>query len=266
VATPILRYRRGWRVYDWALIDSDHPDHQYLICRFINDGELAFYHCYNPHHAGSGQLVGVAGARWPIEECFGSGKKRSRTRPLPSPHLGRLAPTYYPRRARPHLPRHHRTHHQKRGDSTLNSQTNTTTNPANRPNKKLRHPSTDALSFSRPMVSAGDEVSVNLLAGCAAAGDVGLWPASRLFSLSYGGGRLRAWHKGTTSTTFCRSDDPKRLVLSGTLPATYQCESLVWDGQVFMLSPVWAAKNASMSAASATARLVARAPWPTSSS
>jgi hypothetical protein len=36
-------------------------------------------------------------------------------------------------------------------------------------------------------------------------------PASRLFSLSYGGGRIRAWHTGTTSTTFCRSDDPKRL-------------------------------------------------------
>jgi DNA polymerase I-like protein with 3'-5' exonuclease and polymerase domains len=36
-------------------------------------------------------------------------------------------------------------------------------------------------------------------------------PASRLCSLSDGGGRLRAWHTGATSTTFCRSDDPKRL-------------------------------------------------------
>jgi SRSO17 transposase len=65
---------KGFRVYDWALIDSDHPDHQYLIRRSIDDGELAFYHCHNPHHAGFGELVWVAGARWPIEECFGSSK------------------------------------------------------------------------------------------------------------------------------------------------------------------------------------------------
>jgi hypothetical protein len=31
-----------------------------------------------------------------------------------------------------------------------------------------------ALRWGRPMVSAGDEVSASLLAGCAAAGDVGL--------------------------------------------------------------------------------------------
>lgn len=65
---------KGYRVYDWALIDSAEPDHQYLIRRAIDDGELAFYRCYNPDHAGFGQLVTVAGARWPIEECFGAGK------------------------------------------------------------------------------------------------------------------------------------------------------------------------------------------------
>jgi hypothetical protein len=65
---------KGHRVYDWALIDSDDPDHQYLIRRSIDDGELAFYHCYNPHDASFEELVGVAGARWPIEECFGSSK------------------------------------------------------------------------------------------------------------------------------------------------------------------------------------------------
>jgi SRSO17 transposase len=65
---------KGFRVYDWALIDSVDPDHQYMIRRSIDDGELAFYHCYNPHHAGFGELVHVAGARWPIEECFGSAK------------------------------------------------------------------------------------------------------------------------------------------------------------------------------------------------
>jgi len=65
---------KGYRVYDWALIDSAAPDHQYLIRRSIDDAELAFYHCYNPNHAHVGELVHTAGARWPIEECFGSGK------------------------------------------------------------------------------------------------------------------------------------------------------------------------------------------------
>jgi SRSO17 transposase len=65
---------KGFRVYDWALIDAADPDHRYLIRRSIDDGELAFYHCHNPNHAGFGELVRVAGARWPIEECFGSGK------------------------------------------------------------------------------------------------------------------------------------------------------------------------------------------------
>jgi SRSO17 transposase len=65
---------KGHRVYNWALLPSADPDHQYLIRKSIDDGELAYYHCYNPRHAGFGELVNVAGARWPIEECFGAGK------------------------------------------------------------------------------------------------------------------------------------------------------------------------------------------------
>jgi SRSO17 transposase len=65
---------KGFRVYDWALINSDDPDHQYMIRRSIDDGELAYYHCYNPRHEGFSELVRVAGARWPIEECFEAGK------------------------------------------------------------------------------------------------------------------------------------------------------------------------------------------------
>jgi len=65
---------KGFRVYDWALSDSAVPDHQYMIRRSIDDGELAYYRCYNPRRAGFGELVNVAGARWPIEECFGSAK------------------------------------------------------------------------------------------------------------------------------------------------------------------------------------------------
>jgi len=51
---------KGHRVYDWALIDSADPDHQYMTRRSIDDGELAFYHCHNPSHAGFGELVHVA--------------------------------------------------------------------------------------------------------------------------------------------------------------------------------------------------------------
>ena len=61
---------KGYRVYDWAVINSADPDHQYMIRRSIENGELAFYHCYNPRRETAGELVGVAGARWPIEECF----------------------------------------------------------------------------------------------------------------------------------------------------------------------------------------------------
>ena len=65
---------KGFRIYDWALIPAADADHQYMIRRSIDDGELAFYHCYNPNRAGFGELVKVAGARWPIEECFGAAK------------------------------------------------------------------------------------------------------------------------------------------------------------------------------------------------
>jgi SRSO17 transposase len=65
---------KGYRVYDWALIESSQPFHQYMIRRSIDDGELAYYHCHNPNRSGFGELVKVAGSRWPIEECFGSAK------------------------------------------------------------------------------------------------------------------------------------------------------------------------------------------------
>lgn len=68
---------KGHRVYDWALIESTEPDRRYLIRRSITDGELAYYRCHNPNQAGFGELVHVAGARWPIEECFGSSKNET---------------------------------------------------------------------------------------------------------------------------------------------------------------------------------------------
>lgn len=68
---------KGFRVYDWALAASADPDHQYMIRRSTDDGELAFYHCYNPRREGFGELVTAAGKRWPVEECFGAGKNET---------------------------------------------------------------------------------------------------------------------------------------------------------------------------------------------
>ena len=45
-----------------------------MIRRSTETGELAYYHCYTCRGEGHGQLVQVAGARWPIEECFKAGK------------------------------------------------------------------------------------------------------------------------------------------------------------------------------------------------
>jgi SRSO17 transposase len=134
---------KGHRVYDWALIDSDDPDHQYLIRRSIDDGELAFYHCYNPHHASFGELVHVAGARWPIEECFGSAKNevgldnyQVRTWNAWHRHitLAMLTHTFLTVTAH---------HAKKRGPNTPHNKTSRTIHPARRPNRKPHHPSTD---------------------------------------------------------------------------------------------------------------------------
>ncbi|MFT3971773.1 MAG: IS701 family transposase [Micropruina sp.] len=65
---------KGYRVYDWAFLPTGSPDHEYMIRRNINTGELAYYTCYNPRRTGHTELVTVAGARWPIEECFGAAK------------------------------------------------------------------------------------------------------------------------------------------------------------------------------------------------
>jgi SRSO17 transposase len=68
---------KGFRVYDWALINSDRPGHHYMIRRSIDDGELAYYHCHNPRGEGFGELVRAAGMRWPIEESFEAAKSEA---------------------------------------------------------------------------------------------------------------------------------------------------------------------------------------------
>jgi len=68
---------KGFRVYDWALITADTPGHQYVIRRNITDGELAYFHCYNPRGEGFSELVRVIGSRWPIEEIFEAAKQEA---------------------------------------------------------------------------------------------------------------------------------------------------------------------------------------------
>lgn len=67
---------KGFRVYDWALVDAG-DGHQYLFRRNITDGELAYFHCYNPRDEPMTELVRVIGTRWPIEECFEAAKSEA---------------------------------------------------------------------------------------------------------------------------------------------------------------------------------------------
>jgi hypothetical protein len=75
-----------------------------------------------------------------------------------------------------------------------------------------------ASPMGRPMVSAGDEVAASLLPDSRQPTILGC-TGKPAVPLSYGGSRLRAWHTGPTSTTFCRSDDPKRLGQEGLIQA-----------------------------------------------
>lgn len=68
---------KGFRVYDWAVIDAPFPGHQYVFRRNIADGELAYFHCYNPRGEGVSEIVRAIGSRWPIEECFEAAKQEA---------------------------------------------------------------------------------------------------------------------------------------------------------------------------------------------
>jgi SRSO17 transposase len=71
---------KGFRVYDWALVnasDNAGDGHQYVFRRNIADGEIAYFHCYNPRGEPMTELVRVIGARWPIEECFEAAKSEA---------------------------------------------------------------------------------------------------------------------------------------------------------------------------------------------
>ena len=68
---------KGFRVYDWALINTGEPARQYMIRRSTGDGELAYYICHNPRAEGLGELARAAGMRWPVEESFEAAKNEA---------------------------------------------------------------------------------------------------------------------------------------------------------------------------------------------
>jgi SRSO17 transposase len=70
---------KGPRVYDWARVALTRPGWPgrafwLLARRRLTDGELAFYACFGPARTALAELVGVAGIRWAVEECFQAGK------------------------------------------------------------------------------------------------------------------------------------------------------------------------------------------------
>lgn len=73
----------GQRLYDWAAVDirpwrQPGRGHWLLARRSITDpDEIAYYLCYGPVDTELTELVGVAGARWTIEECFQTAKNET---------------------------------------------------------------------------------------------------------------------------------------------------------------------------------------------
>jgi SRSO17 transposase len=70
---------KGPRAYDWARVALTRPGWPgrgfwLLARRRLSDGELAFYACSGPARTTLADLVGVAGTRWAVEECFQAAK------------------------------------------------------------------------------------------------------------------------------------------------------------------------------------------------
>ncbi len=67
---------KGPRLYDWALLRTNSPEPEayarwLLIRRSVTDpSEVAYFACGGPPGIGLEDLVGVAGARWAIEDLF----------------------------------------------------------------------------------------------------------------------------------------------------------------------------------------------------
>jgi SRSO17 transposase len=67
---------KGERWYARAWLSTGSPRHSLLVRRHLKSGELAFHYCFTPegHRPVKARLIRAARLRWPVEECFESGK------------------------------------------------------------------------------------------------------------------------------------------------------------------------------------------------
>jgi len=68
---------KGFRSYDWAVIDTPDPDHRYIVRCPLGGGELAYFHCFAPRRDPLGEVIRAIGSRWPVEECFEAAKQEA---------------------------------------------------------------------------------------------------------------------------------------------------------------------------------------------
>lgn len=68
---------KGFRTYDWAVIDTPDPDHRFVVRRSLDRSELAYFHCFTPRRDPLGEVIRAIGSRWPVEECFEAAKQEA---------------------------------------------------------------------------------------------------------------------------------------------------------------------------------------------
>lgn len=68
---------KGFRTYDWALVETPDLARPFLVRRSLDGAETAYYRCFNPRRDPLGELVRAVGSRWPVEECFEAAKQEA---------------------------------------------------------------------------------------------------------------------------------------------------------------------------------------------
>ncbi|MFD0508513.1 IS701 family transposase [Streptomyces chiangmaiensis] len=68
---------KGFRTYDWAVIDTPDPEHRFVVRRALDRSEVAYFHCFTPRLDPLGEVIRAIGSRWPVEECFEAAKQEA---------------------------------------------------------------------------------------------------------------------------------------------------------------------------------------------
>jgi SRSO17 transposase len=68
---------KGFRTYDWAVVDTPDPDHRFVVRRSLDRSELAYFRCFTPRRDPLGEVIRAIGSRWPVEECFEAAKQEA---------------------------------------------------------------------------------------------------------------------------------------------------------------------------------------------